>query len=392
MDFDLTQDQRAFRSEVRSFIQQRLPADIRERLRQGQPPRKQDTVTWQRLLNERGWAAPHWPRRYGGAELGQMERLILLDELYRAPAPLPQVFNVTMLGPVLMQFGTPAQCDFFLPKLANLDLWFCQGFSEPGAGSDLASLRTAARRVSDDKGDHYIVNGQKIWTTTAHLADWVFALVRTSTEARKQEGISFLLIDLKTPGITIRPIVSIDGEHHLNEVFFDDVRVPVVNLVGEENKGWQCAKFLLGNERTGIANVGLCRERLDRAREIAGTVRQGRRPLIEDPQLRSEFAVLDAEIRALEITNWRFLLTPQDRQALPAFASVLKLKGVELQQETAALLARLDGPAGLERRPMTSGPQHHGPLVPRYFYSRAASIYGGTSEVQKDILAKAVVG
>ena len=386
MNLNLTPAQQAFRDEVRAFVAARLPAEIRERLRAGHPPRKQDTVTWQRILNERGWAAPHWPRQYGGAELGQMERLILMDELYRAPAPLPQVFNVTMLGPVLMKFGTPAQCDYFLPRLANLDLWFCQGFSEPGSGSDLASLRTQARR----DGDHYVVNGQNIWTTTAHLADWVFALVRTRAEGRKQEGISFLLIDLKTPGITIRPIYSIDGEHHLNEVFFDDVRVPVGNLVGEENRGWDCAKFLLGNERTGIANVGLCRERLDYARELASRTTEAGRRLIDDAKLRSEFAVLDAEIRALEVTNYRFLLTPSAQQALPVFASVLKLKGVELQQDINALLGRLAGPGGLERR--SADDVVHGPLAPRYFYSRAASIYGGTSEVQKDILAKAIVG
>ncbi|MBN9425111.1 MAG: acyl-CoA dehydrogenase family protein, partial [Burkholderiales bacterium] len=303
MDFRLSPAQQAFRAEVRAFIAERLPADIRARLRAGHPPSKQDTASWQRILNERGWAAPHWPRKYGGAEMGQMERLILLDELYRAPAPLPQVFNMTMLGPVLMKFGTPAQCDYFLPKLANLDLWFCQGFSEPGSGSDLASLRTAARR----DGEHYVVNGQKIWTTTAHWADWVFALVRTSAEARKQEGISFLLIDLKSPGITIRPIHSIDGQHHLNEVFFDDVRVPVANLVGEENKGWDCAKFLLANERTGIANVGLCRERLDHARALAVRTSEAGTRLIDDAALRGELAMLEAEIRALEVTNWRFL-------------------------------------------------------------------------------------
>lgn len=386
MNLDLTQQQLAFRDEVRAFVHDRLPAEIREWLRLGNPPRKQDTVTWQRILNERGWAAPHWPRQYGGAELGQMERLILLDEMFRAPAPLPQVFNVTMLGPVLMKFGTQAQRDYFLPKLANLDLWFCQGFSEPGSGSDLASLRTAARR----EGEHYIVTGQKIWTSTAHLADWVFALVRTNSEGRKQDGISFLLIDLKTPGITIRPIYSLDGGHHLNEVFFDDVRVPVDNLVGEENKGWACAKFLLGNERTGIANVGFCRERLGYARALASRIVQGGNRLIDDPRLRSELAVFDAEVRALEVTNWRFLLTPSAQQALPAFASVLKLKGTELQQDIAALLARLDGPQGLERRPAEDGSR--GPLTPRYFYSRAASIYGGTTEVQKDILAKAIVG
>ena len=386
MDLDLTPEQRAFRDEVRTFIREKLPSEIRERLRAGHPPRKQDTVAWQRILNERGWAAPHWPKRYGGADLGPMERLILLDETYRAPAPLPQMFNVGMLGPVLMKFGTPAQCDHFLPRLANLDIWFCQGFSEPGSGSDLASLRTAARR----EGDHYIVNGQKIWTTTAHLADWVFALVRTDTEARKQEGISFLLIDLRTPGITIRPIHSIDGEHHLNEVFFDEVRVPVGNLVGQENKGWDCAKFLLSNERTGIANVGLCRERLDYARELAGRYTQAGKPLLVDPKLLADIAMLEAETRALEITNWRFLLTDSEQKRLPAFASVLKLKGTELQQEINALLARIVGPGGLERR--SADEVTHGPIAPRYFYSRAASIYGGTTEVQKDILAKAIVG
>jgi pimeloyl-CoA dehydrogenase len=388
MDIALNDSEKTFREEVRAFIRARLPQEIRDRLRLGHPPRKQDTVAWQRILHERGWAAPHWPRQYGGAELGQMERLILLDEIYRAPAPLPQVFNVTMLGPVLMRFGTPQQCAHFLPRLANLDLWFCQGFSEPGSGSDLASLRTSARR----DGEHYVVNGQKIWTTTAHLADWVFALVRTDNCARKQEGISFLLIDLKSPGILIRPIVSIDGGHHLNEVFFDEVRVPAGNLVGQENRGWDCAKFLLSNERTGIANVGFCRERLDYARELASDTKEAGRRLIDDPRLRSELAVLDAEVRALELTNWRFLLSEQAQKALPAFASVLKLKGVELQQDIAALLARLDGPGGLERRPFDDGPQANGPLAPRYFYSRAASIYGGTSEVQKDILAKCIVG
>jgi pimeloyl-CoA dehydrogenase len=389
MDLSLTPEQRALRDEVRSFVNERLPQDIRSRLRLGHPPRKDDTVRWQRILNERGWAAPHWPRAYGGSDMGAIERLILLDELYRAPAPLPQVFNVGMLGPVLLKFGTAVQKDFFLPKLANLDLWFCQGFSEPGSGSDLASLRTAARR----DGDHYIVNGQKIWTTTAHMADWVFALVRTDASAKKQHGISFLLIDLRTPGITIRPIHSIDGQHHLNEVFFDDVRVPAGNLVGEEGRGWDCAKFLLANERTGIANVGLCRERLDYARELAGRLRQGGRPLLDDPKLRAEMAHLEAEVRALEITNWRYLLTPDTAQRIPGFASVLKLKGVELQQEVALLLQRIAGPHALRRRPhLGEGSDHWaGPLGMRYFYSRAASIYGGTSEIQKDILARTLL-
>jgi len=410
MDLALTDTQRAFRDEVRRFIAARLPDDIRARLRLGHPPRKNDIVRWQRILNERGWAAPHWPRAYGGSELGQIERLILLDEMFRAPAPLPLVFNVGMLGPVLLAFGTDDQKTFFLPKLANLDLWFCQGFSEPGSGSDLASLRTVARR----EGDRYIVDGQKIWTTTAHLADWVFALVRTEATARKQDGISFLLIDLRSPGITIRPILSIDGQHHLNEVFFDAVEVPVTNRVGDEGAGWACAKFLLANERTGIANVGLCRERLDYARELAGRLSQGGIALIDDPQLRSRMAVLDAEVRALEITNWRFLLSSDSAAKTPGFASILKLKGTELQQDLAALLQRLAGPMAMERRDSgnsdaeelgstdsvaarrrddANGAAHWaGPLGMRYFYSRAASIYGGTSEVQKDILSKSVVG
>lgn len=379
MDLELTSEQLAFREEVRAFIAARLPPSIRERLRQGHLPNREDTITWQRILAERGWSAPHWPKEYGGAALSQAERLILLDELYRAPAPIPQIFNMNMLGPVLMKFGTAQQRAFFLPKLANMDLWFCQGFSEPEAGSDLAALRTSARR----EGAFYVVNGQKTWTSTAQWADWIFALVRTAPDARKQAGISFLLIDLKTPGITVRPIRSIDGTDHVNEVFFEEVQVPVSQLVGEENKGWECAKFLLANERTGIANVGLCQERLELAREMARSS-----ALLPATALEREFATLDAEIRALEITNARFLLTPCEQAALPAFASVLKLKGTQIQQDLHLLLARLAAQDGLEQPESAE----HGPhLVQRYLFSRALSIYGGTSEIQKDILARAVL-
>lgn len=379
MDINLTSGQLAFRDEVRRFISDRLPAKIRDRLRQGHLPDKSDTITWQRILAERGWSAPHWPREYGGAALGQAERLILLDELYRACAPLPQIFNMNMLGPVLMEFGTPAQRDYFLPRLANMDLWFCQGFSEPDAGSDLASLRTTATR----DGDFYVVNGQKTWTSMAQWADWIFTLVRTDPDARKQAGISFLLIELNSPGITVRPIRTIDGTDHVNEVFFENVRVPVSNLVGQENKGWDCAKFLLANERTGIANVGLCQERLELAREMAGM--QG---LADDEPLQRELAVLDAEIRALELSNYRYLLTPSEQAAMPAFASVLKLKGTDVQQRLHWMLARLAGEDGLEQ-PLSAEDGPH--LVQRYFFSRALSIYGGTSEIQKDILARSIL-
>jgi len=397
MNLDLTPEQLAFRDDVRAFIRERLPADIRERLRLGYLASKDDTVRWQRILAERGWAAPHWPRAYGGAELGQVERIILLDELQRAPAPVPQVFNINMLGPVLLQFGTPEQKATFLPKLARLDLWFCQGFSEPGAGSDLASLRTTARR----DGEHYVVDGQKIWTSTAHVADWMFALVRTDTAAQRHRGISFLLIDLKTPGVTVRPIRSIDGAHHLNEVFLDGVRVPVAHRVGDEGQGWECARFLLANERSGIANVGACRERLQRARELATTTRRAGRRLIDDTHLRHELATLDAELRALEVTNQRFLLTESARAANPAFASVLKLRGTALQQQLHGLLVRLGGAPVREH---VDDPQEGGApaatatdttpvphYVERYLYSRAGSIYGGTSEIQRDLVAKSLL-
>jgi pimeloyl-CoA dehydrogenase len=308
-----------------------------------------------------------------------MERLVLMDELQRAPAPLPLHFNVTMLGPVLLRYGTPEQKRDWLPRLARLDVWFCQGFSEPGAGSDLASLRTSARR----DGDHYIVNGQKIWTTYAHMADWIFCLVRTDSQAaRRQEGISFLLIDLKTPGITIRPIHTIDGEHHLNEVFFDEVKVPVANRVGDENRGWDLTKYLLGGERTGLAYVGASRDRLDRAIELARELH-----VTDDPSLQSEIAWLDAELRGLEVTNLRLLLSAPAQRENAAFASVLKLKGVEIQQQIASLMLRIAGPGGLTRRD-----DEHGVPATRYFFTRASSIYGGTSEVQKDVLAKTILG
>lgn len=390
MDLRLSPREAAFRDQVRAFIRDRLPADIRERLRRGHAARKQDIVSWQRILHERGWAAPHWPPEYGGAGLGTAERLILVEELQRAAAPQPLPFNVAMLGPVLLRFGTEEQKRFFLPKLARLDLWFCQGFSEPEAGSDLASLRTRAVR----DGDQYVVDGQKIWTTSAHHADWIFALVRTGQAARKQNGISFLLIDMKTPGVSVRPIVSIDGQHHLNEVFFDRARVPVANLVGEEGRGWDCAKYLLASERTNIASIGLCWERLGYAHELAERIPQGGKRLIDDPKLAAELAMLGADVRALELTNWRFLLDAQIGRKNPGFASVLKLKGSETMQALTSLIARLAGPAGLERRDADGEAALH-PLaaaLPRYFFYRAATIYGGSSEVQKDILAKTLLG
>lgn len=378
----------AFRHEVREFIAQRLDPATSERLRLGHTPTPEETIAWHRALNEKGWAAPHWPKQYGGAQLTQAERQVLIDELYRAPAPLPLVFNVNLLGPILIKHGTEEQKALFLPKLTQLELWFCQGFSEPEAGSDLASLRTSATR----EGDEYVVNGHKIWTTTAHVADWIFCLVRTSREERKQQGITFLLIDLKTPGITIRPIISIDGAHHFNEVFFEDVRVPVSQRIGQEGMGWTYAKELLNSERTGIAGVGWCQERLRYATILAQSISRDGAPLIEQPHIRAEIARLQAEVRALEWTNWRFLLQSNTTDA-GATASILKLRGSALQQDVATLLQRIVGPDGITRPEALhlSTETRESALTARYLYLRAASIYGGTNEIQRDILAHAIL-
>lgn len=379
MNIDLTAQQLEFQAEVRDFIKTTLPDALRRKMRAGYLPSKEEIVAWQRALNQRGWAAPHWPKAYGGSELGQIERHILLEELYGAPAPVPGT-NVLMLGPLLLRFGTEQQKEYWLPILANLDIWFCQGFSEPGAGSDLAALRTSAVRDGED----YIINGQKIWTTNAHIADWAFCLVRTSRNERKQEGITFVMFDLRTPGVTVRPIHSIDGGRHLNEMFFDNVRVPVVNRVGGEGQGWELARYLLAAERSGIAGVGLCRERLTYARHLLADRRRGAE------RYEQEISVLEAEVRALEMTNWRFMLG-NTGSAGEAWASVLKLKGIGLQQEVAALLARIAGAQAIRRGSMYDPQIEGSPLPLRYLQSRAFSIYGGTSEIQKDIAARTVL-
>lgn len=384
MDLHLTESQKKFRHEVRAFIDERVPPALRRKMRLGHTPNRQETVEWHRTLNERGWAAPHWPKRYGGADLGTVERILLQEELYRAPAPQPLAFNVTMLGPVLLKFGSEEQLAYWMPKLANVDILFSQGFSEPGAGSDLASLRTAAVR----EGDDYVVNGQKIWTTKAHWADWIFCLVRTSREARKQDGISMLLIDLKTPGITVRPIHSIDHQHHLNEVFFDNVRVPVGNLVGDEGRGWDCTKLLLSNERIMLGAVGHSRERLGRARELlaeAPIAAAAKRRAAED------IAVLEAEVRALEMIQWRMVALDAADSRAAVLASVLKLKGSELTQAIAALLLRLAGPAGIEVMTDAGGERGSHPAsaaAPQYFYYRASTLYGGSTEIQRELISR----
>jgi len=400
MDLRFTAEETAFRDEVRGFIRDNLPSDIAEKMRQGHSAEKPDIITWQRILNKHNWAAYSWPKEWGGPGWTAVQRMIFLEEIQTTPAPEVNPFNITMLGPVLIQFGSKEQKERFLPRARNLDDWWCQGFSEPGAGSDLAALKTAAQR----EGDDYVVNGQKIWTSTAHMADWCFCLVRTNPQAAKrQEGISFLLIDMKTPGITVRPIISIDGSHHLNEVFFDDVRVPVAMRVGEENRGWDVAKFLLGNERTGIARIGKSKERIKFAKDKAQEMREGGRPLSEDPEFRRRIAQLETEAKALEITQLR-VISNYDKAGggkPDPLSSVLKVKGTELLQATTELAMDVGGPLSMpdwedELEALTNepevGPAWATEATRSYLFLRAASIYGGTNEIMKNIVAKAVLG
>jgi pimeloyl-CoA dehydrogenase large subunit len=400
MDLRFNDEETAFRDEVRSFFKKNLPENIRRKMVEGKKIGKEDIVTWQRILNKKGWAVSHWAMEWGGTGWSPVKQYIFLDEMQQAPAPSPLQFGVYMVGPVIIAFGNEAQKKKFLPRIANIDDWWCQGFSEPGSGSDLASLKTTAKRV----GDHYVVNGQKTWTTLAQYADWIFCLVRTNAESKKQEGISFLLIDMKTPGITVRPIQTIDGSREVNEVFFDDVKVPLENLVGEENKGWDYAKFLLGNERFGIARVGLSKERIRRLKELASIERVGDRPMIEDERFRTKIAAVEVELKALEMTQLRVVAAAKNGNSNkpdPA-SSILKIKGSEIQQTISELLFEVVGPYGLPYQPEQIeddrvneppiGPDYAAPLAPTFFNWRKISIYGGSNEIQKNIIAKAILG
>lgn len=399
MDLRYTEEQLAFRDEVRAFLKENLPEEIRTRLIDGEKVCKEDLVFWSRVLNEKGWAVPHWPVAYGGTGWDPMKQYIFLEETQKWPAPQPLAFGVNMVGPVIATFGNEAQKAHYLPRIANLDDWWCQGFSEPGAGSDLASLKTRAVR----DGDHYVVNGQKTWTTLAQYADWIFCLVRTDPEAKKQAGISFLLIDMKTPGVEVRPIQTIDGGVEVNEVFLTDVRVPVENLVGEENKGWDYAKFLLGNERTNIARVGMSKQRVARIRELAAMEMSGGRPLLEDPRFMEKLTAVEIELKALELTQLRVIAADAKRgntgKPDPA-SSILKIKGSEIQQATTALLVQVMGPHALPyhqdelqgSNELPIEPDYAASAAPGYFNFRKVSIYGGSNEIQKNIIAKAVLG
>ncbi len=398
MDLAFTREEIAFRDEMRHFFRNEFPETIRRKASEGRHLSREEMVTAQRFLNARDLAVPHWPKKWGGRDWSPIQTYFYQDEMQQANVPSPLPFNVSMVGPVIATFGNERQKKELLPKIANLDIWFCQGFSEPGSGSDLASLRTSARR----DGDHYLVTGQKTWTTLAQYADWIFCLVRTDPAAKPQEGISFVLIDMTSPGITVRPIQTIDGGHEVNEVFFDDVKVPLENLVGQENKGWDYAKFLLGNERTGIARVGTSKERIRRIKELAALERIGDQRVIDNPRFREKLAAVEVELKALELTQLRVVANERRAQhGKPDPASwILKIKGSEIQQATTELLMDVVGPYAMPYQPQFEagwneppiGPDYAAPAAPTYFNWRKISIYGGSNEIQRNIIAKAILG
>ena len=396
MDVVFSQEERAFAEQMRTFFTTEVPLDIRQRVGRGEHPTREDIVLTQQLLNKHGLAVPHWPVEWGGQDWTPVQRHLWADEMALANVPAPVAFNAAMVGPVIATFGSEELKQRFLPRTANLDIWWCQGFSEPNAGSDLASLKTSAVR----DGDQYIVNGQKTWTTLAQWANWIFCLVRTDTTVKRQRGISFLLIDMASPGVTVRPIHLIDGGYEVNEVFFDNVVVPADQLVGEENHGWDYAKFLLGNERTGVAGVGMIKARIQRIKRLAAETASGGVAVADDPLFRARLTSLEVEVTALEISVLRVLANEAklgSGQPDPV-SSVLKLKGSELQQEATELLVDVLGPAGLGYRENADVPDGFDELpegsldaFPTYFNWRKASIYSGSNEVQRTIIAKTIL-
>jgi alkylation response protein AidB-like acyl-CoA dehydrogenase len=397
MDLDYTPGELAFRDEVREFVRGHLPPAIARKVIEHKRLAKDDYVTWQKLLHARGWIAPGWPVEHGGTGWNPVERHIFEEECAAAGAPPVIAFGIAMVGPVIMAYGHPWQKERYLPRILSSDDWWCQGYSEPGAGSDLASLKTRAQR----EGDHYVVNGQKTWTTLAQYADMMFCLVRTASEGKKQEGISFLLIDMHSPGVTVRPIITLDGEHEVNEVWLEDVRVPAENLVGEEGRGWTYAKFLLSHERTGIAAVSRSKRELAYLKHVATQELAGGRPLLENGRFRDRIARVEIDLMALEITVLRVLAADRQGRAPGPEASILKIKGTEIQQALTELMMEAVGPWALPFLPDSwgdhwlgerVGPEYAAPLAARYLNYRKVSIYGGSNEIQRNIVAQMILG
>ena len=403
MDLNFTAEDQAFRMKVRQFIDAALPDDVRAKVLTGKRIHKVDFVRWHRILHKKGWIGINWPREFGGTAWTATERHIFDEECADAGAPMILPFGINMVGPVIMAFGNALQQQRFLPRILSGEDWWCQGYSEPGSGSDLASIRTRAEFIKAHygSGDHYVVNGQKTWTTLAQHADWIFCLVRTGIQGRPQEGISFLLIDMKSPGVTVRPIPMLDGEHEINEVWLENVKVPVENRIGEENKGWTYAKYLLGHERTHIAGVGRSKRALKTLKTIAALQLSHGRPIIEDARFRDRIAQVEIDLMALEITCLRVVSAESENRAPGPEASLLKIKGTEIQQSLSELAMQAIGHHALPYLPDTLewgwqgesvGAGFSAPLAGSYFNQRKTTIYGGSSEVQRNIISQMILG
>ena len=380
MDLNFSADELAFREEVRAFVASHLPEDIRDRVRRGDDAQLADDLRrWQKILHAKGWGAAMWPAEFGGTGWDKTRQYLFDIECIAADAPIQLPFGLKMVAPVIMRYGSQAQKERFLPRILDATDWWCQGYSEPGSGSDLASLKTRAER----DGDHYVVNGQKAWNTLGQFADWIFCLVRTDATSKPQKGISFLLIDMKTPGIRVQPTRLLDGQYEVNEIFFDDVRVPVDNRVGEENEGWTYAKFLLGHERTNIAGIGSSRRELARLKRMAVA-------RMDDAVFATRIAQVELELKALEVTNLRVIFDEARKRAPGPEASMLKIRGTEILQRISELQVealgaralRLDEEAGDEDVPRAVG---------HYMNLRKLSIYGGSNEIQRNIIAQMVL-
>ena len=398
MDLNLSPDERVFEAEVRAFIARELPRDIREKVRLDRHLEREDYMRWQKILGRKGWFTGTWPREHGGQAWSAMQTIIFNRIAGEMHCPELQVFGPAMVGPVIYTVGTPEQKAEHLPAIRDSSVWWCQGYSEPGAGSDLAALQTAA----EDGGDHYIVNGQKIWTSFAHHADWMFCLVRTGREAKRQQGISFLLIDMKTPGVEVQPIRMMDGRHYLNAVFFDNAKVPKRNRIGEEGRGWTYAKFLLEHERVENANLRFITQELQKLRRVASEVRSDGRRLADDPSFMADVSAVEAQFKALEIGLLRTLSDMHaGAEAGPGKSSFIKIRGTEIAQRITELLVQASGPDALRYQPgplfghnddALIGPAHALGPVATYLFCRAMTIYGGSTEVQKNIMAKHALG
>ncbi len=392
MDLNFTPEEQAFREQIRGWVAENLPADISHKVHNALRLSKDDHQRWARILGKQGWHGWAWPEEFGGPGWNAVQRHLFEEECALAGAPRVVPFGPVMVAPVIMAFGSPGQQQRFLPGIMSGDVWWSQGYSEPGAGSDLASVKCRAER----KGDYYLVNGQKTWTTLGQHGDWIFCLVRTSNEGKPQTGISFLLIDMKSPGITVRPIITLDGEHEVNEVWFDNVEVPADQLVGEENKGWTYAKYLLAHERTNIADVNRGKRELERLKRIAKA--EG---VYDDPRFRDQIALVEVDIVALEMMVLRVLSAEKSGKQSLDVAGLLKIRGSEIQQRYTELMMLAAGPCSLPfiHDAMEAGWQgdhvgaaHCAPLAGTYFNVRKTTIYGGSSEVQKNIVAQTVLG